>query len=162
MWSNSAVCTLIELMKSHEELWKICCKNFSNRALKAVSMSRCVELLKEEVPGVSPSDITSRIKTIKNRYNKEKKKLTASAKSGAGVADLEISTWWCNDKLSFLAAGEINEPSVTNMADNTTPETVSISVCNNRDRLHLIKCHINFKGRPLFHDYIVVCNFVSV
>ena len=105
---KTALCTVIEFMKSHEELWNFSSKAYSNRALRAVFLNRCVELLSEQVPGVTPSLITARIRTLKGRYSKERRKLTASAKSGAGVADLEISTWWCFDSFRLLSAGEVN------------------------------------------------------
>ena len=121
-WPKSALCTHIEFMKSHEELWNFSSKAYSNRA---VFLNRCVELLSDQVPGVTPSLITARIRTLKGRYSKERRKLTASAKSGPGVAELEISTWWCFDSLRFLSAGEVNESSVTNMAADVSPQAVT-------------------------------------
>lgn len=87
------------------------------------------------------SEVFKRVVSLKAQFSRERRKQAASAKSGAGVVDLEISTWWAYEKLHFLTEGELNEASYSNMSAQSS-QNVSCHIRNNDKILFSFHAHI--------------------
>ena len=140
-WSNEAIEILIDFMKDHEELWKTSSVKYHNKALKTAAADNVLNLLKEHVEEATTSEVFKRVANLKAQFSRERRKQATSAKSGAGVADLEISTWWAYEKLHFLTEGEVNEASYSNMSAQSS-QNVSCHIRNNDKILFSFHAHI--------------------
>ena len=125
-WTRKAVSILIEFMKTNELLWKFTCKTYHKRDLKASLINKNLHLFRDEIPEVDEGDVSARIKSLKDQFYRERRKLKKSSKSGAGLIDIYAPTLWCYEQLQFLADGEITSQSHTNLQPSTEPLVVSI------------------------------------
>lgn len=83
-------------------------------------------MFRDEIPEVDEGDVSARIKSLKDQFYRERRKLKKSSKSGAGLIDIYAPTLWCYEQLQFLADGEITSQSHTNLQPSTEPLVVSI------------------------------------
>ena len=79
-------------MRENEILWKITCRDFHKRDLRAALINRSLLLFSHEIPGITEAEVNARIRSLKNQYWREKRRQKQSQKSGAGADDLYIPT----------------------------------------------------------------------
>ena len=85
---------LIEIYRKYECLWKVTCKEYSNKALKEQAYAELTQYVKTFDPQASKDTVTKKIANLRTAFGKEYKKVESSKVSGAGAQDVILTKLW--------------------------------------------------------------------
>ena len=103
-WTKEQVLNLIEIYRKYECLWKVTCKEYSNKALKEQAYAELTQYVKTSDPQASKDTVTKKIANLRTAFGKEYKKVESSKVSGAGAQDIILPKLWYYEDLMFLKA----------------------------------------------------------
>ncbi|KAF5270362.1 hypothetical protein FQR65_LT05550 [Abscondita terminalis] len=116
-WSKETITSFIEIYKSYPCLWKIKCKDYTNRNLKNAAYDKLVEFCKTINPEANRDYVVKKIQSFRGSFRKELKKVEDSKRSGAGADEIHTPTLWYFDQLVFTIDQELPTPSVCNILE---------------------------------------------
>lgn len=90
----------IELYRDMPCLWKVKCKEYSDRNKKDMAYGVLIKKLREEDASANRETVTKKINSMRSAFRKELKKVRASKRSGA--LDVYRPALWYYDLLLFL------------------------------------------------------------
>jgi plasmid replication initiation protein len=121
-WSSKDVVRFLDVYEESEGLWNIRHSDYKNKIKRDSAMLKLMdELLKRNVPVESVEVLRKKIKSIKNVYRQELKKIEKSKKNGAGADDVY------QPKLAWFKRADIFLKNVTS-SRTTTSNLVSTFV----------------------------------
>lgn len=92
------------------------------RDRRIISLEKITTALKIFTPNITFEDVSKKIHSLRSQYSKEKAKVRAASKSGAGTEDVYKPSLWFFEKLNFLDDG--SDP-------RETRSTLEINYCSN-------------------------------
>lgn len=110
----------IELYKRMPCLWKVQCKEYTDRALKCEAYKILARKLRELEPMANQLTVVKKINNIRTNYRKEKRKIREIEQNGGKFEP----TLWYYDLMDFLDTqddSEIECIDITAVADDDTP-----------------------------------------
>lgn len=126
------MCELIELYRSFPCLWQIKSKDYLNRNKKDLAFTAIVEKLRESDPesDITKEKVIQKISGLRSTYKREKAKVDASIRSGAGAEEIYIPKLWYYHQLgSFLKDQYQPGPSISNIDDSENEVRNKNSIC---------------------------------
>lgn len=114
---NQVLEELIELYKCEPCLWRVKCKEYHDRARRDAAYAKLVAKLRESEPDAVKDTVVKKIHNLRCNYRKEKKKVDASKKSGAGTDELYKPTLWYYNLFDFLGDQDVPGTSQSNLDD---------------------------------------------
>ena len=124
-WSNALTVALIEELKVHECLWNKRLRIYRDNNARGVAKQKMVVTLQEYVPYINWAQIERKIRTLRQNFNRQRRKVQESCRSGAGADEVHRSSWWCYEMLAFLAAGEMEAATTSNLSQQSCANLVS-------------------------------------
>ncbi|GFS18477.1 sodium/hydrogen exchanger 3 [Elysia marginata] len=106
-WSKDKVLEFIDLYRSHESLWKIKSKEYSNRLIKERCYEKLIDFVKDFEPQANKELVLKKINNLKGNFRKELKNVEGSKLSGAGTDEDYHPKLWYFESLLFLKDQEI-------------------------------------------------------
>lgn len=116
----------IELYQSFPCLWKIKCREYSDRNAKAQAYNILIEKLQTVNPEANRDSVVKKINSLRTTYRKELKRVLESERSGAGVEDIYVPNLWYYESMNFIRDQEIPRNTKSNIED--TQLNVSIFI----------------------------------
>ncbi|XP_022907986.2 uncharacterized protein [Onthophagus taurus] len=101
---NSNISKFLEIYENFPILWNIKLKNYHDTKLRDAVFEKLTEELKAEglVEDMTPKQLKSKIKSIKDAYRQELAKIEKSKKSGMGTDDIYTPKLIWFGKADFL------------------------------------------------------------
>ncbi|GFS07897.1 hypothetical protein ElyMa_001260700 [Elysia marginata] len=106
-WSKDKGLEFIDLYGSHESLWKIKSKEYSNRLIKQRCYEKLIDYVKDFEPQANKELVLKKINNLRGNFRKELKKVEGSKLSGAGTDEVYHPKLWYFESLLFLKDQEI-------------------------------------------------------
>lgn len=119
---NQVLEEFIELYKTEPCLWRVKSKEYHDRSWRDSAYAK----LRESEPDAVKDTVVKKIHNLRCNYRKEKKKVDASKKSGAGTDELYKPTLWYYPLFDFLGDQDAPGTSHSNLDDEE--ESVSDDV----------------------------------
>lgn len=113
-WSKESVLNFIEAYRSHECLWRIKSKDYSNRILREKSYQELITHVKTFEPEADKDFVIKKISNLRNAFRKQLKKLDSSKLSGSGADGCEPTLWYFH-ALEFLRDQEVPRTAQSNI-----------------------------------------------
>ncbi|PIO26060.1 hypothetical protein AB205_0049430 [Aquarana catesbeiana] len=101
-------------------LWQVQCRDYSNKQKRKAALDKLLELVKPVYPTADINYLKDKIGSLRSTYNRERKKVQDSQRSGAAADDVYAPRLWYYDRLRFLSDQTEPRPSVS-----TLPSTLS-------------------------------------
>ncbi|KAK4886555.1 hypothetical protein RN001_002826 [Aquatica leii] len=102
----------IELYRDYPCLWKVKCKDYSDKNKKNDAYKILLTKLQELEPDARIEDVKKKINSLRSCFRKEYKKVINSKRSGTGTEDVYKPTLWYFDLLLFLKDDEMPRTSI--------------------------------------------------
>lgn len=106
----------IETYRQHPALWKIKCKEYTNKNLKNVGLKELIEVFKKYNIEADKDFVTKKIQSMGGSFRKELKKVKTSQRSGTSAEDVYVPSLWYYDLLFFIKEEEMMAGSVSNLS----------------------------------------------
>lgn len=107
----------IELYQSFPCLWKIKCREYSDRNAKAQAYDILIEKLQTVNPEANRDSVVKKINSLRTTYRKELKRVLESERSGAGEEDIYVPHLWYYELMNFIRDQEIPRSTKSNIED---------------------------------------------
>lgn len=149
-WSREDILTFLELYKSYECLWKVKCRDYSNRILKDKAYDQLVRFVQKFDKTANRETITKKVNSLRTTFRKEFKRVESSKTSGSGEEDVYVPKLWYYNELLFLVDQELPRTSTSNIAKGYQPLPGS-------SQAEIIKGETLVSGNILiFHKFLFV------
>ncbi|XP_073453613.1 uncharacterized protein [Aquarana catesbeiana] len=105
----SAQAFLPEFIEKYRELpclWQVKCRDYSNKIKRKAAMEKLLELVKPVYPMADINYLKAKIDGLRRTYNRERKKVQDSQRSGASADDVYVPRLWYYNSLRFLSNQE--------------------------------------------------------
>ncbi|PIO13449.1 hypothetical protein AB205_0047010, partial [Aquarana catesbeiana] len=96
-------------------LWRIQCRDYSNKQKRKVVLDKLLELVKPVYPMADINYLKAKIGSLRSTYNRECKKVQDSLRSGAAADDVYVPRLWYYDSLRFLSDQTEPRPSLSTL-----------------------------------------------
>ena len=114
-WCKENVIDFINLYRSHECLWMVKSKNYSNKHMREQAYDSLLQCVKKFEPAASRDSITKKINNLRTSFRKECRKVESSKLSGSGIEDIYVPKLWYFDQLVFLKDQDIPRQAQSNL-----------------------------------------------
>lgn len=114
-YSTKLLTDFIKVYRSEPCLWKIKCKDYSDKIKKAAAYDRLVNVLRVVDPEADRHTIVRKINNLRSAYRKEMKKVQKSKISGCGTEDVYKPRLWYFHLMDFLTDQEAPSSSVSDL-----------------------------------------------
>ncbi|RZF43560.1 hypothetical protein LSTR_LSTR012840 [Laodelphax striatellus] len=104
--------TFIDEYRNHQCLWRVKCKEYSNKTSKQKAYSHLVELCKTVIPDCNSEFVKKKIDLIRGNFRREHRKVIDSKRSGETV---HVPKLWYYKLLLFLSDQEEVHQSITSV-----------------------------------------------
>ncbi|XP_036146664.1 uncharacterized protein LOC118646889 [Monomorium pharaonis] len=93
---NTEICTVLEILKNYPIIWNIKLKDYSNKPMRDGQVAMMLIDLEKRNLKMCEEEFRAHLKSIKDTYRKELKKVNSSKKSGTDPDSLYIPrlTWY--------------------------------------------------------------------
>lgn len=102
VWTKEQTSTFISLLREHPCLYDILHPNYLNRMQKNNAFSLILDGMVHIRDNLSVKCLRKKLRTLQTQLSRERGKVLASRRSGAGADDVYKPTLWCYDELAFL------------------------------------------------------------
>ncbi|XP_040202563.1 uncharacterized protein LOC120933415 [Rana temporaria] len=95
-----------EFIKQYRELtclWNVKSRDYSNKSKRKAALQKLVELLKPLYPTADINYVKGKIGSLRSTYNKERKKVLESKRSGVADDEIYVPRLWYYNSLRFLS-----------------------------------------------------------
>lgn len=100
-------------------LWQSSSEHYKNKFLKMKAWKELLVEYQKIDPEATVEQLKRKITNIRTCYRRERKKINASEKSGAGFDDIYTPSLWYFDKLDFLKDQEMPVAGTSSMDSDT-------------------------------------------
>ncbi|CAG9814598.1 unnamed protein product [Phaedon cochleariae] len=105
--SEKFISAFIEIFKQQKCLWMVKSKEYSNRIMKNHAYEELLNLYENYNDECDIDFVKRKIKSLRDSFRKEYKKVRATEKSGASTDDIYVPNLWYYKLLSFLKDQEV-------------------------------------------------------
>ncbi|PIO26792.1 hypothetical protein AB205_0016290 [Aquarana catesbeiana] len=84
-------------------LWQVQCRDYSNKLKRKAALEKQLELVKPVYPTADITYLKDKIGSLRSTYNRERKKVQDSLRSGASADDVYVPRLWYYNSLRFLS-----------------------------------------------------------
>jgi len=105
--SEEFISAFINLFQQKKCLWMVKSKEYSNRILKNKAYEELLNLCKTYSDDCDVDFVKKKIKSLRDSFRKEYKKVRATEKSGASTDDVYAPNLWYYELLLFLKDQEV-------------------------------------------------------
>ncbi|XP_073453653.1 uncharacterized protein [Aquarana catesbeiana] len=99
----------IEKYRELSCLWQVKCRDYSNKIKRKEAMEKLLEIVKPVYPMADINYLKAKIGGLRSTYNRERKKVLDSQRSGASADDVYVPRLWYYNSLRFLTDQEDDE-----------------------------------------------------
>ncbi|XP_077321456.1 uncharacterized protein LOC143955249 [Lithobates pipiens] len=96
-------------------LWQVKCRDYTNKIKRKEAMEKLLELVKPVHPMADIPYLKAKIGGLRSTYNRERKKVQDSERSGASVDDVYVPRLWYYNSLRFLSDQREPRPSLSTL-----------------------------------------------
>ncbi|PIO23494.1 hypothetical protein AB205_0005790 [Aquarana catesbeiana] len=82
-------------------LWQVQCRDYSNKQKRKAVLDQLLELVKSVYPTADINYLKAKIGSLRSTYNRERKKVQDSLRSGAAADDVYVPRVWYYDSLHY-------------------------------------------------------------
>ncbi|RVE39903.1 hypothetical protein evm_015447 [Chilo suppressalis] len=108
----------ISIYQSEPCLWKVKSKIYHNRDLRNAALDKLLSKYKEIDAEANRDAVLKKINSLRTAYQKERKKVEESKRSGAGADAVYVPKLWYYKELSFINDQNVARTSVSNVDEN--------------------------------------------
>lgn len=106
--------------KNHPCLWRIKSKEYHDKQKRDAAYNALLLKYKQIDPNADKDIVAKKINSMRTNYRREKKKVSDSSRSGAGLEDLYEPSLWYFSLLSFIDEQETPRASESNFEDEVS------------------------------------------
>ena len=107
----------ISMYRNLECLWRVQCKDYSNKNKRNSALDALLDIYRKVVPGAKKADVLRKINTLRSSFRRELKKINESKKSGSGTDELYTSSLYYFDELRFVADQDVPRQSTSTLEE---------------------------------------------
>lgn len=122
-WSKENILEFIEIYRSHECLWKVKSKHYSNRLVKERAYQQLIDFVRNFDSEANKEAVMKKISNLRGSFRKELKKVEGSLLSGAGADDVYQPKLWYFANLAFLRDQEVSRSTCSSLEISPTTST---------------------------------------
>ncbi|PIO11949.1 hypothetical protein AB205_0115110, partial [Aquarana catesbeiana] len=96
-------------------LWQVQCRDYSNKLKRNAVMEKLFQLVKTVYPTADITYLKAKIGSLRSTYNRERKKVQDSQRSGASADGVYVPRLWYYHNLCFLSDQTEPRPSLSTL-----------------------------------------------
>ncbi|KAF5275146.1 hypothetical protein FQR65_LT16769 [Abscondita terminalis] len=110
--------TIVDSAETHQEPMEVQVKTCRERDLRNSALDKLLSKYKEIDAKATRDAVLKKINSLRTAYQKERKKVEESTRSGAGADAVYVPKLWYYQELSFINDQNVARTSVSNMDEN--------------------------------------------